>query len=75
MGCEWSESRFGSKTEDSVLREGSLDDVVDGVSNELGLEVEIGVGASVEPPAGGTAGVLRDEEVDDVESEALDTSP
>lgn len=61
--------------EDSVLREGSLDDAVDGVGDELGLEVEIGVGASVEPPAGRTAGVSRCE-VDDVESEALcDTPP
>jgi len=74
VGCEWSESRFRSKTEDLVLREDSLAGVVDSVSDELGLEVEIGLGASVEPPVGGAAGVSRGEE-DDVEFEALDTSP
>jgi hypothetical protein len=52
--------------------EGSADDAAEGVSKELGVEVEI-VGAAV---AGGTTGVSRREEADDVESDApCNTSP
>jgi hypothetical protein len=53
---------------------GSTDDAVDSVGGGLELGIELGVGAAVELPTGGTAVSVG--EADDVESEALcKTSP